>query len=268
MKKLIAIVALFGVLSFGATQNLMAQEVEATADAEQVEAVTEEAVVADAVAADYEGEVVEQPLHQALKIKFIEGGAGFMALVVISLILGLALALERIIYLNLSDIDTKKFFAKFDEKMKNGGVEAAKEFCRNTRGPIASIYYQGLLHFDQDYDVVESTIAAYGSVQYKQLENGMSWISLFISLAPSLGFLGTVIGMVQAFDDIQKAGDMSPQIVAGGIKVALITTIGGLIVAMILQVFFNYCLSKIEGITGKMEDASVRFMDTLADYKK
>ncbi len=270
MKKLIAIVALFGVLSFGATQNLMAQEVEATADAEQVEAVAEEtaAVEADAVAADYEEEVVEQPLHQAIKIKFIEGGAGFMALVVIALILGLALSFERIIYLNLADIDTKKFIAKFEDKMKNEGVEAAKELCRGTRGPVASIYYQGLLHLDQGYDAVESTIEAYGSVKQKELENGLSWISLFIALAPSLGFLGTVIGMIQAFDDIQAAGDMSPQIVAGGIKVALITTVAGLIVAMILQVFFNYCLSKIEGITGKMEDASVRFMDTLVEYKK
>ena len=267
MKKLIAIVALFGVLSFGATQSLMAQEVEATADVEQVVEETA-APEADAVAADYEEEVVEQPLHQAIKIKFIEGGAGFMALVVISLILGLALALERIIYLNLSDIDTKKFFAKFDEKMKAGDIEGAKTLCRNTRGPIASIYYQGLLHFDQGYDVIEGTIEAYGGVQLKQLENGLSWITLFIALAPSLGFLGTVIGMIQAFDDIQAAGDMSPQIVAGGIKVALITTVGGLIVAMILQVFFNYLLSKVEGITGKMEDASVRFMDTVAEYKK
>ena len=267
MKKLIAIVALFGVLAFGATQNLMAQEVETTADAEQVVEETT-APEAEAVAADYEEEIVEQPLHQAIKIKFIEGGAGFMALVVIALILGLALALERIIYLNLADIDTKKFFAKFDDKMKNGDIEGAKELCRNTRGPVASIYYQGLLHIDQGYDIVESTIEAYGSVQQKQLESGLSWIGLFIALAPSLGFLGTVIGMIQAFDDIQAAGDMSPQIVAGGIKVALITTVGGLIVAMILQVFFNYCLSKIEGITGKMEDASVRFMDTLAEIKK
>lgn len=267
MKKLIAIVALFGVLAFGATQNLMAQEVETTADAEQVVEETA-APEAEAVAADYEEEIVEQPLHQAIKIKFIEGGAGFMALVIIALILGLALALERIIYLNLADIDTKKFFAKFDDKMKNGDIEGAKELCRNTRGPVASIYYQGLLHIDQGYDIVESTIEAYGSVQQKQLESGLSWIGLFIALAPSLGFLGTVIGMIQAFDDIQAAGDMSPQIVAGGIKVALITTVGGLIVAMILQVFFNYCLSKIEGITGKMEDASVRFMDTLAEIKK
>ena len=263
MKKFIALIAIFGVLSIGASQQLMAQEEEEFANEEEIEQV---APVSDSY--DYEEEIVEQPLHQAIKIKFIEGGAEFMAAVVLCLILGLALALERIIYLNLSDVDTKKFFAKFEDKLKNEGVEAAKDLCRNTRGPVASIFYQGLLHMDQGYDVVEKTIEAYGSVQQKNLEANLSWISLFIALAPSLGFLGTVIGMIQAFDDIQSAGDMSPQIVAGGIKVALITTVGGLIVAMILQMFFNYCLSKIEGITGKMEDASVRFMDVLAEVKK
>lgn len=263
MKKFIALIAIFGVLSIGASQQLMAQEEEEFANEEEIEQV---APVSDSYG--YEEEIVEQPLHQAIKIKFIEGGAEFMAAVVLCLILGLALALERIIYLNLSDVDTKKFFAKFEDKLKNEGVEAAKDLCRNTRGPVASIFYQGLLHMDQGYDVVEKTIEAYGSVQQKNLEANLSWISLFIALAPSLGFLGTVIGMIQAFDDIQSAGDMSPQIVAGGIKVALITTVGGLIVAMILQMFFNYCLSKIEGITGKMEDASVRFMDVLAEVKK
>ena len=265
MKKFIAIIALFSVLCIGASQKLMAQE---NASTEKVEAVETAAADSDGAGSYEEEEILEEPLHQAIKQKFIEGGAGFMALVVICLILGLALALERIIYLNLADVDTKKFVGRFEEKLKNEGIEATKDFCRNTRGPVASIFYQGLLHLDQGYDVVEKTIEAYGSVQQKHLETGLSWISLFIALAPSLGFLGTVIGMIQAFDDIETAGDMSPQIVAGGIKVALITTVGGLIVAMILQVFFNYCLNKIEEITAKMEDSSVRFMDIISEMKK
>ncbi len=269
MKKFITFIALFGVLSFGATQSLMAQE-EEEYTGEETENVDEEEYDEDVDTAAYyddEEEMVEQPLHQAIKTKFIEGGASFMAAVILALILGLALSLERIIYLNLSDIDTDKFFAKFEKKFKEEGVDAAKDLCRSTRGPVASIFYQGLMHLDQGYDTVEKTIESYGSVQQKHLESNLSWIALFIALAPSLGFLGTVIGMIQAFDDIQSAGDMSPQIVAGGIKIALITTVAGLIVAMILQLFYNYCLSKIEGITAKMEDSSVRFMDVLSEKK-
>ena len=210
----------------------------------------------------------EQPLNQALKQKFIEGGPAFMSLIIICLIIGLALAIERILYLSFSKINTKKLVENVEEALKEGGIEKAKDVCRDTRGPVASIFYQGLLRYDQGLDVVEKTIVSYGSVQQSQLESGLSWISLFIAIAPSLGFLGTVIGMINAFDAIQKAGDISPNIVAGGMKVALITTVGGLIVAMILQVFYNYILAKIESITIDMEDSSICLIDALTKYNK
>ena len=208
----------------------------------------------------------EQPLNQALKQKFIEGGPAFMSLIIICLIIGLALAIERILYLSFSKINTKKLVENVEEALKEGGIEKAKEVCRDTRGPVASIFYQGLLRYDQGLDVVEKTIVSYGSVQQSQLESGLSWISLFIAIAPSLGFLGTVIGMINAFDAIQAAGDISPNVVAGGMKVALITTVGGLIVAMILQVFYNYILAKIESITIDMEDSSISLIDVLTKY--
>ena len=208
----------------------------------------------------------EQPLNQALKQKFIEGGPAFMSLIIICLIIGLALAIERILYLSFSKINTKKLVENVEEALKEGGIEKAKEVCRDARGPVASIFYQGLLRYDQGLDVVEKTIVSYGSVQQSQLESGLSWISLFIAIAPSLGFLGTVIGMINAFDAIQAAGDISPNVVAGGMKVALITTVGGLIVAMILQVFYNYILAKIESITIDMEDSSISLIDVLTKY--
>ena len=208
----------------------------------------------------------EQPLNQALKQKFIEGGPAFMSLIIICLIIGLALAIERILYLSFSKINTKKLVEKVEAALEEGGIEKAKDVCRNTRGPVASIFYQGLLRYDQGLDVVEKTIVSYGSVQQSQLESGLSWISLFIAIAPSLGFLGTVIGMINAFDAIQAAGDISPNVVAGGMKVALITTVGGLIVAMILQVFYNYILAKIESITIDMEDSSISLIDVLTKY--
>ena len=208
----------------------------------------------------------EQPLNQALKQKFIEGGPAFMSLIIICLIIGLALAIERILYLSFSKINTKKLVENVEDALKEGGIEKAKEVCRDTRGPVASIFYQGLLRYDQGLDVVEKTIVSYGSVQQSQLESGLSWISLFIAIAPSLGFLGTVIGMINAFDAIQAAGDISPNVVAGGMKVALITTVGGLIVAMILQVFYNYILAKIESITIDMEDSSISLIDVLTKY--
>ncbi len=208
----------------------------------------------------------EVPLTQALKTKFIEGGAGFMSLIIICLVIGLALAIERILYLSFSKTNTKKLIAEVEKALEEGGIEKAKEVCRNTRGPVASIYYQGLLHYDQGIDVVEKNIVSYGSVQNSELESGLSWISLFIAIAPSLGFLGTVIGMIQAFDAIQAAGDISPNVVAGGMKVALITTVAGLIVAMILQVFYNYILAKIESITIDMEDSTISLVDVLTKY--
>ncbi len=208
------------------------------------------------------------PVYQQIKDKFIEGGAGFMATILLCLILGLALAIERIIYLTLATTNTKKLLSKVEEALKNGGVDAAKEVCRNTRGPVASIFYQGLCRMNEGMEVVEKSVVSYGSIQMSQLENGLSWIQLFIAVAPMLGFLGTVVGMIGAFDAIQAAGDISPTVVAGGIKIALITTVGGLIVAIILQLFYNYIVSKIDSIVMSMEEASISLIDLLVNYKK
>ena len=253
MKKFFMFLAVAGLMTF--TANIASAQ-----DEEQAAPAATEEVAAPAAE--------EIPLHQALKSKFIDGGPAFMSLVLICLILGLALAIERILYLAFSKTNTTKLLDKVEAALKEGGVEKAKEVCRNTRGPVASIFYQGLLRADQGVDVVEKTIVSYGSVQMSLMEKGLSWISLFIAIAPSLGFLGTVIGMIQAFDDIQKAGDISPNVVAGGMKVALITTVGGLIAAVILQLFYNYILSKIDSLTIDMEDASIRFVDTMVKYNK
>ena len=209
---------------------------------------------------------VEQSFHQALKVKFIEGSADFMSMVAIVLILGLAFVLERIIYLNLADTNSAKLLKGIEAALDKGDVEAAKAIARDTRGPIASIAYQGLMRIDQGIDVVEKSIIAYGGVQGGLLEKNLSWVTLFIAMAPALGFLGTVVGMVMAFDRIEQVGDISPTVVAGGMKVALITTIGGLIVALILQVFYNYLLSKMEAILNKMEDASISLLDLIIKY--
>lgn len=228
---------------------------------------TTAAVAAPSAAADQTAQE-EVPIHQQLKAKFIEGGAGFMASIILCLIFGLAIAIERIIYLNLATTNTEKLLKQIEEALAKGGVESAKEICRNTKGPVASIFYQGLLRMDEGIEVVEKSVVSYGSVQMSQMESGLSWIGLFIAIAPMLGFLGTVIGMVGAFDAIQAAGDISPNVVAGGIKVALITTIGGLIVAIILQLFYNYIVSKIDSIVVSMEDASISLIDILVKSKK
>lgn len=263
MKKLFAIFAIFAFMSVGLQTVLLAQEADSTAAAEQQEQV---AVAEDQAVQDTEVAEESVGFHKALKIKFIEGNAMFMSLVAIPLILGLAFCLERIIYLSLADTNTDKMLENVGEALDRGDVEGAKSIARNTRGPVASIVYQGLLRIDQGADVVERSVVSYGGVQSGLLEKNLSWITLFIAIAPSLGFLGTVIGMVQAFDDIQKAGDISPTIVAGGMKVALITTIFGLIVAIILQIFYNYILNKLEGILNKMEDASITFLDHVIRY--
>ena len=199
-------------------------------------------------------------------VKFIEGGADFMSSIAIVLIFGLAFCLERIIYLNLAEINTQKFLKGLEDALDKGDVESAKTLARDTRGPIASIAYQGLMRLDQGIDVVEKSIVSYGGVQGGLLEKNLSWVTLFIAMAPSLGFLGTVVGMVMAFDKIEQVGDISPTVVAGGMKVALITTIGGLIVALILQVFYNYLLTKVEALLNQMEDASVTLVDMVYKY--
>ena len=263
MKKFFMVLAAMSLMVLSANiASAQTDEAQAAPATEQVSSASDDAEI------DPFNVKSEVPLHQALKTKFIEGGAGFMSLIIICLIIGLALAIERILYLSFSKTNTKKLVAKVEEALANGGIEAAKDVCRETRGPVASIFYQGLLRYDQGVDVVEKTIVSYGSVQMSNMENGLSWISLFIAIAPSLGFLGTVIGMIQAFDAIQAAGDISPNVVAGGMKVALITTVGGLIVAMILQVFYNYILAKIDSISIDMEDSSICLVDALTKYNQ
>ena len=207
--------------------------------------------------------VADGGAYTQLKKKFTDGGVWFMSLVALCLIIGLAFCIERIIYLTLSEIDAKKFMVRLEEKLKTDGVEAAKDLCRNTRGPIASICYQGLLRIDSSMEEVERSVSSYASVQVGKMEKGCSWITLFIAMAPSLGFLGTVIGMVMAFDQIEIAGDIGPTIVASGMKVALITTIFGIIVALILQLFYNYVLSKIDHLTAQMEESAITLMDII-----
>ena len=271
MKKVFAFVAMMGLLTFGVNQTINAQEeAPAIEEVAQEDSAAVDSIAApetvEAEAADVEEDGEGQGLHKTIKIKFIEGSAGFMSLVAIAMIFGLALCIERIIFLSLSEINSKKLLEDIQAALENGDVEGAKAICRDTRGPVASICYQGMLRIDEGLDVVERSVVSYGSVQASNLEKNLSWITLFIAMSPSLGFLGTVIGMVQAFDDIQKAGDISPNVVAGGMKVALITTIFGIIVALILQVFYNYILSKVEALNTDMEDSSVSLLDIIMKY--
>ncbi len=250
MKKLFLILAVAACVSL-TTASVQAQDM----------AATEQTINA-------ETDVAGTPLHQAIKEKFLEGGAGWMAPILIFVILGLAISIERILYLNLSTINSKKLIAKVEAALKKGGIEEAKKVVRDTKGPIASIFYQGLDRYDQGMDNVEKAVVSYGSVQIAQMESGLVWIGLFISLSPMLGFMGTVVGMVAAFDSIQAAGDISPTLVAGGIKVALLTTLAGLIAAVILQLFYSYIISKIDSLTMDMEDSSITLVDMLTEYNR
>jgi len=270
MKKVIAFLSIVAMITFmGLSQNVFAQDQDTVANSNDSTATTtvEETTTTETVAAAPETEEPKS-FHQVLKEKFIEGGPEFMGIVLLTLIFGLAIAIERIIYLSLATVNTKKLLTKLDEALQEGGIEAAKEVVRNTRGPVASIFSEGLNRFDSGMEEVEKAILAYGSVVTGKLESGVSWISLFIALAPMLGFMGTVIGMIQAFDDIAAAGDISPTVVASGIKVALLTTVFGLIVAIILQIFYNYIISKIDSLVNDMEDSSITFIDMLANYAK
>ena len=266
MKKLFAIVAMVAACSFGATSTVMAQEetpAETTmvADSAAVDSAAVDTAAAEEIAPA--APVVEEEtvsLHKALKTKFIEGDAGFMSLVAIALVLGLAFCIERVIYLSLAQVNTRKFAAELAELVAAGKLADAVQKCKTTRGPVAQISLKAMtcLNSDDQNDIatIERTINMEAEVQGSYLEENCSWITLFIAMAPSLGFLGTVIGMVMAFDDIQRAGDISPTVVAGGMKVALITTIFGIVVALILQVFYNYILSKVEALTSNMEEAA------------
>ena len=273
MKRLIALLAM--VVLLAGVQYVQAQN-EQEEDTMELEDVDTTAFVADSAMAvlqsdlsDEDGELMEEGggLHKQLKRKFIEGSAGFMSLVALALVLGLAFCIERIVYLTLSEIKTHKLMEDIENRLKQDDVEGAKTICRNTRGPVASVCYQGLLHIHQSMDAIERSITNYGGLQAANLEKGCSWIKLFIAMAPSLGFLGTVIGMVMAFDQIQQAGDIGPTIVARGMKVALITTIFGIVVALILQLFYSYILSKIERLTAQMEESAITLLDMITEYK-
>ena len=269
-KHLMAFLAIIGLLA--CVQTVSAQEqTKDTTEIVQNDSVTADSAMAviDADLQGMEGELEGEGggLHKQLKRKFIEGSAGFMSLVALALVLGLAFCIERIIYLTLSEVKTKKLMRDIDERLEKNDVDGAKELCRNTRGPVASICYQGLLHISESLEQIDRQLTNYGAVQINNMEKGCTWIRLFIAVAPSLGFLGTVIGMVMAFDRIQTAGDISPTIVAAGMKVALITTIFGIIVAVILQFFYNYILSKIEHLTAQMEESAIEFIDSVTEYK-
>ena len=268
MKRLFSLLAIFALIfvqsNYAASiqeESQMSEEVD-TMQTDVVNPVEEASMDEVITSAPVEEETLN--FHQELKKRFIEGGPGFMGIVLLCLILGLSIAIERIIFLNLSTtVDSSKLTKDVEAAMKSGGVNAAKEVCRNTPGPVASIFYQGLDRSSEGLESAEKAIIAYGGVQMGQLEKNVSWISLFIALAPMLGFMGTVIGMIQAFDKIEAAGDMQPSLVAGGIKVALLTTVFGLIVAIILQIFYNYIIAKIDSIVNDMENASIDLMDIL-----
>ena len=277
MKKVIALMSIVGLLTFANFNGLKAQEAAAPDPAATEQMDQAAAPAADQAAADQATETKapasaekenSKSFHQVLKEKYIEGGAGWMTPVLLCLILGMALVIERILYLNMSTTNVNKLLNGIEDNVKNGNYEGAKELCRNTRGPVASIFYQGLDRIDSGLDNVEKAVTSYGGVQMARLESNMTWIALFIALAPSFGFLGTVIGMVGAFDAIEAAGDISPTVVAGGMKVALLTTVFGLIVAIILQIFYNYLITKIESLVAQMEDGSISFMDILVKNQK
>ena len=275
MKRLVILFSLIGLLCITQTAEaqtktpqdtipvLVADSVVANDSLAVADSLSAEAMLADDAEADEE----EGGFHKQLKTKFIDGNVGFMSLVALALVLGLAFCIERIIYLTLSEIKSHKLMEDIEARLKADDVEGAKTLCRNTRGPVASVCYQGLLHIHQPMDAIERSIANYGGLQAANLEKGCSWIKLFIAMAPSLGFLGTVIGMVMAFDQIQIAGDIGPTIVAQGMKVALITTIFGIVVALILQLFYSYILSKIERLTSQMEEAAITLLDMITEYK-
>ncbi|TNE56104.1 MAG: MotA/TolQ/ExbB proton channel family protein [Bacteroidetes bacterium] len=266
MKKVISSLMIAAMMTLGVSAMSFAQENGNNGEAAKT-AVSEAAKKGEEKGKEAAKEAKDLDFVQVLKQKYIEGDPLWMTPVLICLIIGVALAIERIVYLNLATINTDKFLNDVESALKNGGVESAKDLCRNTRGPIASIFYQGLDRADEGVDMVEKSVVSYGGVQMGLLEKGLSWISLFIALAPMLGFLGTVIGMIQAFDKIVEDGQVSPTTVADGIKVSLLTTVFGLIAAIFLQIFYNYIVSKIDGLVNEMEDASISLVDMVIKNK-
>ena len=269
MKKLIAFLMVAGLFTFGISNLVVAQEEQAqTEQTEQAVAQQEAPAVEETLPVTQPADEATVTFRESIKKQFIDGGPSFMGIVLVILLIGMAISIERIIYLTLATANSEKLLKGIEDKMKNGDIEGAKQLCKDTRGPVASIFTQGLIRYQdgQSLEEVEKSLVSYGSVAGGKLESGLSWIGLCISLAPMFGFMGTVIGMIKAFDDIAAAGDMSPTIVASGMKVALLTTVFGLIAAIILQIFFNFIASKIEGIVNDMENASISFMDILAKY--
>jgi len=288
MKKVLNFVLIAGFLF---TQKVVAQEATETSqvstelvsvdssmasETDSISAATDSiAAAADSTAVNSQDETSSEEVAlpddpsftQVLKKYFIDGGPFFMSFVLLALILGLALVIERIIYLALSTTNSDQLLEDVESALNSEGVDAAKEVCRNSTGPVATIFYEGLDKMDEGIEMVDKAIVSVGSVENGKLERNVSWISLFIALAPMLGFMGTVIGMIGAFDAIEAAGDISPSLVAGGIKVALLTTVFGLIVAMILQVFYNLIIAMMDNIVNKMEDASIHFLDVVAAFK-
>jgi biopolymer transport protein ExbB len=264
MKKLLSLLMVL-LLAVGANNLYAQEETETTEPAPTTQ--TTPAQVPPETAPPPAGTAESQGFHQILKEKFIEGDWRFMTPILICLLIGLAIAIERIIYLNMATTNKDRLLTNIEDALNTGGTDAAKEVCRNTKGPVASIFYQGLDRAHEGIDIVEKSVISYGSVQMGLLERGLVWISLFISIAPMLGFFGTVVGMIVAFDAIEAAGDISPSLVAGGIKVALLTTVTGLLVAMILQIFYNYLVSKIDGLVNTMEDASIGLIDLLVKHE-
>ncbi|MEP3207872.1 MAG: MotA/TolQ/ExbB proton channel family protein [Maribacter sp.] len=263
MKRLFSILALAGLFVLSTnTVNAKATTATVVSNLSTTVAATAVMLQDDAPAA------ADKSFTQVLKEQFIKGGAGFMSFVLICLILGLAVAIERIIYLNLATTNTSKLRQQVEDALASGGVEAAKEVCRNTKGPVASIYYQGLDRAGESVEAAEKAVVSYGGVQMGQLEKNVSWLSLFIAIAPMLGFMGTVIGMIQAFEKISAVGNLSASLIAGDIQVALLTTVFGLITAIILQIFYNYIIAKIDSIVNDMEDSSISLIDMLVDHKK
>jgi biopolymer transport protein ExbB len=265
MKKVITFMALALMLTIGLSNFALAQDQTAVSDSNTAAQVDE---VSAPVSETSEVPMEEsESFHQVLKSKFIQGNAKWMTPILLCLIIGLGLSIERIIYLNLSTTNTTKLLNSVESELQTNGISAAKEVCKNTRGPVASIFFQGLDRYNEGIDIVEKSVVSYGGVMMARLETNLSWITLFIALAPMLGFLGTVVGMVEAFDSIEAAGDISPTVVAGGMKVALLTTVFGLIVAIILQVVYNYLVAKVESIVNTMEDSTISFMDILVKNK-
>lgn len=260
MKRILMALALSGIFFFSGTQTIYAQDgVSANQGGTTV-------TDANAVAEDGSSAVPKESVGVKLKEKFVEGNPFYMGLVAFSLVIGLSICIERIIYLNLSEVNTERLLEDVELALEKGNVDAAKEICRNTRGPVASICYDGLMRIEQGPKSVEKAVTTSGGVQLGLLEKGCSWISLFVKIAPALGFLGTVVGMVQAFDSVQLEGNISPAVIAGGMKVALLTTIFGLIAAVILQIFYNYILAKIESLTHEMEESTNTLIDFVVKY--